>query len=364
MNNSTTYKNLIDFLISRYWVKSEIKNRNDIFLPPANLNFNDSYKLYIPNKTDKSDFEAGIIKSLEILSSIYSDDIDELVSVIIEDRQILEFHIEDDSIKNGHPSITKFDVFLGKVKDILHDNATFVITKKPHFYDNIEEAERYLNLCNFFKNSSGSLISKIQLPNNEDIKEKTIFEDSIKGGDINRRLINVIDFVNTELLTENFIEPDESFILNNQEKISINVINKIKDFYKGANLTDIDITLKGTGNNIKTSVKELNNEKIGNLNKFTKIVREKLNEIHEGDVYGKIIQLASKDVEGDKNTIKVEAEIKKVKAIVQLQLSPQDYQLAIIAHSKNRTVLFNAVLDKEKTQYKVVELRMFKVLDK
>lgn len=362
MNPIITYQNLQNFLISRNWRKSEVKLRNDVFIPPSDLNFSNSYKFYIPNSTDKSDFEDSVIKSLEIISSIYSGDIDELISLIIEDKQILEFHIEDDSVKDGHPGIIKFDNMLGKVKDMLHDNATFVITKKHHFYDNIEEAERYLNLCNFFKNTSGSLITKIQLPNNEDIKERNIFEPPVKGSDINRRLINVIDFVNTELLIENYTEPDEQYILDNRDKISINVINKVKDFYKGTNMTDIEITLKGIEKPVKTNITELNNDKINNLNRFTKTVREKLNEIHEGDVYGKVVQLSSKDVEGDKNTIKVEAEIKKVKSIIQIQLSPRDYQSAIIAHSKNKTVMFNAVLDKEKTQYRVVELRKFKVL--
>ena len=55
-------------------------------------------------------------------------------------------------------------------------------------------------------------------------------------------------------------------------------------------------------------------------------------------------------------------EIKKVKSTITVKLSPADYQSAIIAHSKNKTVMFNAVLEKEKTQYKVVELRKFKVL--
>ncbi|MDD3722872.1 MAG: hypothetical protein PHW92_10390 [Lutibacter sp.] len=353
---------MLNFLTARNWVRKEVKQRNDVYIPPVDLNFSSTYKIYIPNSIDKPDFENTALKSLDILASIYSSDLDELISVIIEDRQILEFHIEDDSIKDGRPSIIKFDNLLGKVKDVLQDNATFVITKKHHFHENIEETERYLNLCNFFKNTSGSLITKIQLPNNEDIKERTIFDQPIKGADINKSLLNVFDFVNTELLTTNFVYPDEEFILDNKERISINVINKIKDFYKGTSLSDIDISLKSVGNPLTTTIKELNNEKINNLTQFTKVVREKLNEIHEYDVYGKIIQLASKDVESDQNTIKVEAEIKKVKSTITVKLSPADYQSAIIAHSKNKTVTFNAVLEKEKTQYKVVELRTFKVL--
>ena len=81
--------NITDLLINRNWQLQEVKGKYNIFVPPTLLGFSDTYKLYVYNKFENSDFESEIVKNLDILSQIYNEDIDELASIIIEDRQIL-----------------------------------------------------------------------------------------------------------------------------------------------------------------------------------------------------------------------------------------------------------------------------------
>ena len=287
---------------------------------------------------------------------------DELASIIIEDRQILSFHIENENIKNGHPSIPFFNTLISNSKELLQEVANFSVIKKPHFFDSIDEAERYLNYCNFFKNDVGSLITKIQLPNNEEIKEKTLFEDSIIGSEINQNLINIADFINTEIIGFDNFEPTDDFLIQNRDLVSVNVSNKLKDLYTGIEYADIEISLKGTQINQITVAKELNREKVNNLSTFSKTIREKMKEISENDVYGKIIQLKSKDVDSDQNMIIIEGEIKKVKSKIAVKLNSDQIKWAAEAFKNNRTVLINAILEKDKTQYKVTELKDFRAL--
>lgn len=363
MTNGLIYNNVNEFLLNRNWRKSDENARYNIYLPSIDLKFEKGFKLYIPNQYEKPDFESNIIKIVETLSLIYNEDADELTSIILEDRQILQLHIDDDSILAGKPSIPFFDTLLSKVKDLLQNSATYMVTKKPHFYEQVEESERYLNLCRFMKNSEGSLITKIQLPNKEDIKERNVFENPINGADINKGLIGIISFVNDDLLKEEFILPDEAYLKMNQNFISVNVIDKVQEFYKGIGLQNVEISLKGTAQPTTTYVSELNNHKIDSVKKFTKVVKEKMNEILNDEIiYGKVISLNSKDIDSDKNTIKVEAQIKNIKSEVIVKLSPEDYQNAIKAHSLNKSVLIKGVLEKEKTRYKLTELHQFKVL--
>jgi len=364
MKTQTIYKNITDLLIHRDWKKQEVRTKYDLFVPPSQLGFSDSYKLYIYNKFENSDYENEILKNLKIVSQIYSEDIEELISIVIEDRQILSFHIENENIKNGHPSIPFFNTLINKSKELLQEVANFSVIKQPHFFDNKEEAERYLNYCNFFKNDVGSLISKIQLPNNEEIREKTLFENSITGSEINRNLMNITDFINTEIIGYDNFEPTDDFLIQNRNLVSVNVSNKLKDLYTGINYADIEISLKGTQINQITTAKELNKEKVNNLTTFSKTIREKMKEISENDVYGKIIQLKSKDVEGDQNMILIEGEIKKVKARISVKLNSEQIKLAADAFKNNRTVLINAILEKDKIQYNVAELKDFRIFTK
>ncbi|MBU4339033.1 hypothetical protein KKD57_05780, partial [Patescibacteria group bacterium] len=144
---------------------------------------------------------------------------------------------------NARPSIPFFDTLIHKLRELLQEGANFSIIKKAHFFDNSDEAERYLNYCNFFKNDVGSLITKIQLPNNEEIREKTLFDQAITGREINNNIINITSFINDEILGLNNFEPDDDFLISNRDVISVNVSNKIKDLYAGVDYSDIEISL-------------------------------------------------------------------------------------------------------------------------
>lgn len=364
MQTQLIYKNITDLLLCKNWKKLESITKYDLFVPPSELDFSNTYKLYVYNKIENSDYEKEIIKTLNIISQVYNEDIDELASIIIEDRQILSLHIDNESIINGHPSIPFFNILINKSKELLQEVANFSVIKQPHFFDNKEEAERYLNYCNFLKNDVGSLITKIQLPNSEEIKEKTVFEKKIIGSEINKNLINITDFINTEIIAYNNFEPTDEFLIQNRNLVSVNVSDKLKDLYTCIEYADIEISLKGTQINQVTTAKELNKEKVNNLSTFSKTIREKMKEISENNVYGKIIELKSKNVDSDNNIVIIEGQIKKVKSRISVKLNSDQIKLAADAFKNNRTVHINAILEKDKTQYKVVELKDFRALSK
>jgi len=364
MTNQSTYKNIIELLVNREWKKQEIKTKFDVYIPPVYLNFSDSYKLHIYNKFENKDFEKTVVRNLDIISQIYEEDLDELMSIVIENRQILSLHIDNENIKNARPTIPFFDTLIHKSKELLHEVANFSVIKKAHFFDNSEEAERYLNYCNFFKNDEGSLITKIQLPNKEEIRESTLFDRAITGQEVNNNLINITSFINDEILGLDNFEPDDDFLVTNKDFISVNVSNKLKDLYTGIEYSDIEMSLKGTEISKTTFAKELNKEKVNNLSTFSKTIRERMKEISENDVYGKIIQLKSKDVDSDKNMIIVEGEVKKVKSRISINLNSEQIKLAAEAFKNNKTVLINGTLEKEKSQYKVVRLKEFRPVKK
>ena len=364
MTKQKIYQNIISLLNNRKWKKQETKAKFDIYYPPTILNFDNTYKLYVYNKFENNDFDIGIKKNLEILAQIYNEDIDELASIVIEDRQILSLHIENENIKDARPTIPFFDTLIHKSKELLQEAANFSVIQKAHFFDSMDEAERYLNYCNFFKNDVGSLITKIQLPNKEEIKEKTLFEKAITGQEINNNLFNITNFINEEILGCNNFEPSDEFLIDNKDIISVNVSNKLKDLYAGMEYSDIEISLKSIESNKKTIAKELNREKVNNLSTFSKTVREKMKEISENNIYGKITQLKSKDVDSDKNMIIIEGEVKKVKSKISIQLNSDQIKSAADAFKNNRTVIINGILEKEKSQYKVVDLKEFRPIIK
>ena len=72
---------------NRKWNIREVNTKYDIFTPPSDMGFSETYKLYIYNKYENHDFDSGLTKVIDIISQIYSEDSDELASIVIEDKQ-------------------------------------------------------------------------------------------------------------------------------------------------------------------------------------------------------------------------------------------------------------------------------------
>lgn len=363
MDNTLINNNINEYLISRGWEKIDTNKKYYIFSPPETLNFGEGYFLHIYKRMETSDYEKNIIKILDTISQIYNEDVDDLYSIIIEDKQILSLHIFDKSLNKSYPALPFFNTVIQKTKGLLEDIVNYSVSKKPHFFNGEkDEVERYLNYCKFMKNESGSLITKIQLPNREEIKEKNIFETGIIASSINDKLIEVTDFINVEIIENDNYIPNDDFLIKNKDKISVNVSNKLKELYTGIDYHDIEFILKGN-NFIKTSIaRNLNKEKVNNLSTFSKIVREKIKEIIEDIVEGKIIELKSKNVDSDRNYIIVESIIKNVKSKISVNLNAEQIKTAADVFKGNKYVLLKGILEKEKTQYKMTELKEFSPL--
>ncbi len=361
MSNQLVHSNILQLLSSRGWAIEKSNSKFDVFIPPAELNFQEDYRLYVYNRIENSDFLEATAKIIGIIAQIYHEDVVDLASIVLEDKPVLSIHIKNNLI-DGNPSIPYFSSLISKTQELLQEVANFSVLKRPHFFNNVEEGERYVNQCVFLKNETGSLITKIQLPNKEEIREQNLFDDAITGQEVNENFFQLTSFINREILDSNNYEFNDDFLIANRNCISVNVSNKLKELYTEIAYADIDISLKSLQSHQTTSAKQLNAEKVQRLSTFSKTVRAKMKEITETTVYGKITQLKSKDIESDKNSIVVEGEVKKVKTKISLQLDSEMIKIAADAFKNNQTVAITGILEKQKSQYRVSELEGFQTL--
>ena len=361
--NTKIYENVKAFLLHRKWVGDGVTQRFDVFIPHEDLGFSADFKLYLPNETDKEDFLLNIKSSIKTLSEIYELDYYDLCEVLIENKHILKFHFEHSNIIDGKPTLTQFDNILSKIKSLLYDAASFVVLNKMHVFEKeVEESERYLNYCRFISNEKGSLITKIELPNEEEIKIPNLFEDSLRGSVINNRLINVVEYINNNILIDEYTSPTDDELVASKDLISVNLVEKVRDFYRSIDSEDVDVELMSIENSRLLSAKGINDIKLSNLNTFIQDVRKRLNEINTKSIVGKVIVLSSRDIEKDNNSIRVRAMIDNVVSEVLVMLNSINYHEAIKAHDGNLSVRISGVFEKRKSDYKVSELHTFEII--
>ncbi len=245
MNRSEIYKNFKEYLQSRNWYLNTSNSKYDIFIPDSGLDIEKDFRLYIPNQIDKSDFVRNIERLLDIVSNLHDEKSDDLSEIIIDSKQILKLHIFNDNIKDGKPPLKDFEKYISKIRNMLYETASFTVKQKQHIFEkDVEEAERYINYCRFIKNDEGSLITKVELPNEEEIQIENLFSEPIKGYDINNKFFDVIEFINSRILKEEYMEPSDEELIMNKGFISVNVTEKLHDFYDSIELNDVDFELK------------------------------------------------------------------------------------------------------------------------
>ncbi len=358
-------ENINSYLLSKNWTIDDSSKQS--FVPPINLGFDKKFKVYLPSKINASDFNSALKDLLQTLSEIYKTDEDDLGIILIEDKELLNIKIEDENIEDGKPDMNKFPKIIERLKKLLSDAANFTVTNKQHLIiEDTEEAERYLNLSKFLRNKKGSLITEIELPKREKIKIGTIFENPVDGMSINKKLIDSLTFINTDLIKQP-INTDDVFLMKNKDFININLIDDTQGFYKEISLNDVSLSLQTTTEKKETFVKNLKQTDIKLLSEFTRTIKQRINEIIDtddiGEIYGKVIKLSSEDVSGDKNSIEVLSIVNNVKTRLLIQLTSLKYVDAIHAHENNKTVKINGVLEKNgKNSYKVTSLKDFKVI--
>ncbi|MFN3852520.1 MAG: hypothetical protein ACK4NY_24025 [Spirosomataceae bacterium] len=357
------HNNIKSYLKSKSWQITDTKPRYELFAPPAHLKIDSDYRIYIPINYQSIDFEENAAKIIDIISNIYQESLEDLETIIIENKDILQFHIEGQNI-DEKPSIEFFKDLLKNIEKVLYDSAIFTVRKNAHFQESkIEEADRFLNMCKFLKNDKGSLITKIQVPKQELIREENLFDKGIIGREVTDNLMVVSSFINESVIdNQEHTTFDTAFLKLNKEKISVNISEDLKDLYDELRNSDVEILLKGVEGSMKTEVQKLNKSKTESIKTFTKAVREHLNEIINAEFFGRVVELNSKDVEGDTNTIKMEGFLNNVKHLVSIKLSKDKYLQAIDAHKYNKTIYLKGTLEREKTQYKVLNFNEFRIL--
>ena len=108
-----------------------------------------------------------------------------------------------------------------------------------------------------------------------------------------------------------------------------------------------------------TSTGVLTEEKTDRLKNFLAFVRDQLRGENDLDISGSIIELRSRDPEGNKNHILVVTQFRGDRTFVSATLTNEQYQLAHDAHIKKRQVRLKGAGIRFKTQIRVVELTEF-----
>jgi len=361
-------ENIRNFLLNREWEEIEGGRNFFNFRPPKELNFTEGFYLSIPKNTAAPDFNSFIDKIANILADIYDLNINDILWLFSKDNTIFSIKVEDAETIQGIISFPRFKAIIEHLKKILTDIVSFVIYDEPVCDQGPpEEAEKYINLCNFLRTEEGSFVVKIQLPSEEILKHKDLFDErDLLSEDINEKLFRILSFI---IQKGFYFDGDNLDSYLNKELINLELLKDVYDLYEKSPLTNTTTSFAFLNSRYKKEIKynDLEEENrvsnIGNLAKFIKVVEDKLFELVDVDTKGTVIELKSKDPESDRNIVVVSAIVNNIKSEIRTTLNTSDYRIAIRAHESKQNVRIKGRAKKRKTRLNITDLEQFFLIE-
>lgn len=344
--------------MSKGWIEIRQVGSNAFFSPPPELGMPENYLIQVPLNDETKGFRRYYDNLLQLFSDLYGMKRDDLNELIGESETILRVRIHDEDTVDGKINFSRFEGFIEKLKAIITDTASFVIDKDLNSIKVPAEAHRYLNKCHFLQTEKGSYITKIQLPKSETIKAGTLFTPPIKAGEINEKIIEVLDYVNTQIFSGNAnAVVNDDYLIENSDKLNLKLLKDIGEFYDKSEIKNIDFSLHTFNETKMVSSENVTKAQIHRLTEFIETVTNRSFEERGVTVRGKIDVLKSRDPDGGRNTITMQGLLDDMPVIAKANLTSDMYKQAIRAHEVKDyvTVTGLAKVSRTRVQFKDIE---------
>ncbi len=347
------------YLETKGWNKVSENHKFIEMKPPPVMCFREDYTLRIPLDQEAVDFERFLNMILDIIADIYEIKKDDL-KIILEEQSVFSIRVADEDTQTGTISLVKFDDLLIKIKEILLNVASFVIKPELRIEKIADEAQKYLNLCKFVQTEKGSFVAKIQLPSEELIRTKSLFETEIKSQEITNKLAEILDFINKDVFLNESNTFDEDFIQKNKGKICLSLFEDIELLYKKTNAKNVDFSFLNMNQSAEINTKEITGDKRHKLTEFIEFAASQTDAEIEINVWGTIIALKSKNPDSTKNHITLTGLWENLPIAAEANLSSEDYKTAIDAHKYKDSIFIKGLARKNKNKFRFIRVDQFK----
>lgn len=205
----------------------------------------------------------------------------------------------------------------------------------------------------------GSFVAKVEIPHTV-LRQGDLFGGQpLVSTEICSALFSAIQFLNENILGDDgsFESPDT--LENVIALFDVELLESLTKVMVGPEMESIDFSLE-IGAQVRTSSTGwLSDERKTRLKDFLNFVREQLRGEDDIDVSGSIVELRSRDPEGNRNYIRVVSMFHGDRTFISAALSNEQYQRALDAHRNKRQVRIKGNGTRLKTQIRMTEVTDF-----
>ncbi|MES2250073.1 MAG: hypothetical protein V4645_22575 [Pseudomonadota bacterium] len=361
----TLTEQLRDFLDRAGWTAARQTRGLTFFHPPQSLGIQGKFSVALPELPAKPGVESLLHGTANSLAEIYGySSVGDLLNkaTLLSDQSQptrLVSRFIDKATRQGSMPLVSIAAYLSSIEQGLYRGAKFKLGDDSKETKLI--AQRFAKECIFLQTEQGSFITRVEVPQSM-LKQGDLFGgEALFSTEICSSIFSAIQFLNEHILGDNN-SFDSSDILGNAITLfDVELLEALTKLLIEPEMETIEFSLE-VGSQVRTSSTGwLSDDKRSRLKDFLDFIREQLRGENDLDVSGTIVELRSRDPEGNKNYIRVVSLFHGDRTFISATLSNEQYQRALDAHRNKRQVRLRGNGTRLKTQIRLTEVTEFSV---
>ncbi|WP_156516947.1 hypothetical protein [Delftia sp. GW456-R20] len=351
------------FMLEAGWTQTRQARGLNFFSPPESLGIKGKYTIALPEDAERQSVSSLIHDAADSLVQIYGygkigDLLNRAASLSDMDRSTrIISRFLDDSTKSGAIPLASLAAYANSMEHTLYRGAMYKLGDDS--VANEMAARQFAKDCLFLQTSVGSFIAKVEIPPTV-LRQADLFgEPSLDSTEVSSSLFSALQFINETILGTDIPFDDETTLSNAISLFDVELLSAVSDVIVAPELNSIEFTFE-LGNRVRmTSTGWLSAEKKNRLKSFVTFIKEKLRGENNIDISGSIIELRSRDPEGDRNHIKIAADFYGDRTFFTATLNNAQYKIAVDAHKNKRTVRMAGRGTRLRTQVRIINVDFF-----
>jgi hypothetical protein len=359
-NAGLALRNLRRFLLARGWQLSREGKRTDEYTAPIELELPAGFTLATPRSAEAPDVGRVLTGIATTLGELYSYSSDQLNPVIEEADSVLSIRIASETTGDGSIEFGSFSGILDELRGMIVHTAAFVAEEDPMVDFVPAEAQAYLDSCRFLQTARGSFVASVQMPTEAIIRDASLLNPEPKTAQaVIERMASVLDYVSSSVLAGQPEIFSAEHLQQHLDVINLSVLEDVRGLLQAVGIASLSFSFLGIDSTNEVSAGRLSAEKMAWFGQYLRFVRNQLTKDVPIELEGKVVELRSRNPQGNRNYVLVQGQFENHPTFVAVTLNNASYGVAVQAHRANRIVRVVGRARKMKTQIKVTALEAF-----
>lgn len=354
---------LFQLLVEDGWHQKSSARGLQFFAAPEKLGFKGSYTIALPLDPTRHGAADLVHDAASALLQIYGineigDLLDRAATLTASSAPArLVSRFVDRKTSTGAMPLKALAAYVTNMQLGIYRSAKFKLG--PDFRKSELAARQFADECMFLQTTEGSFVATVEIPSIV-LKQADLFDGSaVESVEVCSALFSAIQFLNDSILKGegDFEEPkmlEEVIAL-----FDVELLESLQQVISAPEMDMIEFSLQ-VGSRIRvTSTGCMSLEARNRLSDFVRFVRERLIGEDDIDVAGAIIELRSRDPEGNRNHIRVAADHYGDRLVFSATLNNEQYQQAVEAHRRKHSVRLVGSGVRLKTSIRITKLTFF-----